>query len=62
MEEDDDDDDDIPSIMVGGEEIDITDVTPDIIARMTSEEMERYNQVPGTIFLVYKQQYWYQYL
>lgn len=43
--DEDDDDDDIPTIMVGGEEIDITDVTPDIIARMTTEEMERYNQV-----------------
>ena len=43
--EDDDDDDDIPTIMVGGEEVDITDVTPDIIAKMTTEEMERYNQV-----------------
>jgi len=43
--EDDDDDDDIPTIMVGGEEIDITDITPDIIAKMTTEEMERYNQV-----------------
>lgn len=43
--DDDDDEDDIPTVMVGGEEIDITDVTPDIIARMTTEEMERYNQV-----------------
>ena len=45
MDDDDDDDDDIPTILVGGEEVDITDVTPDIIARMTTEEMERYNQV-----------------
>ncbi len=45
MMEEDDDDDDIPTILVGGEEVDITDVTPDIIARMTTEEMERYNQV-----------------
>jgi hypothetical protein len=44
-DEDGEDDDDIPTIMVGGEEIDITDVTPDIIAKMTTEEMERYNQV-----------------
>lgn len=43
--EDDDDDDDIPTVMVGGEEVDITDITPDHIAKMTSEEMERYNQV-----------------
>jgi len=45
MMDDDDDDDDIPTVMVGGEEIDITDITPDIIAKMTTEEMERYNQV-----------------
>jgi len=43
--DDDDEDDDIPTVMVGGEDIDITDITPDIIARMTTEEMERYNQV-----------------
>ena len=43
--DDDDEDDDIPTILVGCEEIDITDVTPDIIARMTTEEMERYNQI-----------------
>ena len=30
----DDDDDDIPVVMVGGEEIDITDITPDIIAKV----------------------------
>jgi len=45
MDEDDDDDDDIPAVLVGGEEIDITDITPDIIAKMTTEEMEKYNQV-----------------
>ncbi len=41
----DDDDDDMPTVLVGGEEIVITDITPDIIAKMTTEEMERYNQV-----------------
>jgi hypothetical protein len=51
MMEEDDDDDDIPTILVGGEEVDITDVTPDIIARMTTEEMERYNQVGILMFL-----------
>jgi len=45
IEDDDDDDDDIPTVLVGGEEHDITDITPDIIARMTTEEMEKYNQV-----------------
>lgn len=45
MDDDDDDDDDIPTIMVGDEVVDITDVTEEIIARMTTEEMERYNQV-----------------
>lgn len=33
-DDDDDDDDDIPVVMVGGEEIDITDITPDIIAKV----------------------------
>jgi len=37
--------DDIPTIKVGGEEYDITDVTTDVIARMTTEEMEKYNQL-----------------
>ena len=41
----DDDDDDMPTVLVGGEDITITDITPDIIAKMTTEEMERYNQV-----------------
>jgi len=38
-------DDDIPTIRVGGEEYDITDVTTEVIARMTTEEMEKYNQL-----------------
>jgi hypothetical protein len=54
MMEEDDDDDDIPTILVGGEEVDITDVTPDIIARMTTEEMERYNQVCSVPILLEK--------
>eukprot|EP00090_Calanus_glacialis_P008896 TRINITY_DN17212_c0_g1_i1.p1 TRINITY_DN17212_c0_g1~~TRINITY_DN17212_c0_g1_i1.p1 ORF type:complete len:432 (-),score=192.81 TRINITY_DN17212_c0_g1_i1:117-1412(-) len=45
MEEDSDGDDDIPTINVGGEEFDITDVTTEIIAKMTTEEMEKYNQL-----------------
>ena len=45
MEDESDGDDDIPTISVGGEEFDITDVTPEIIAKMTSEEMEKYNQL-----------------
>ena len=45
MEEDSDDNDDIPTINVGGEEYDITDVTPDVIAKMNAEEMEKYNQL-----------------
>ena len=40
-----DDNDDIPTINVGGEEYDITDVTPDVIAKMNAEEMEKYNQL-----------------
>lgn len=39
------DEDDIPTVMVCGEEVDITDITPEHIAKMTSEEMEKYNQV-----------------
>jgi len=39
------DEDDIPTVMVCGEEVDITDITPDHIAKMTTEEMEKYNQV-----------------
>eukprot|EP00092_Neocalanus_flemingeri_P019379 GFUD01020993.1.p1 GENE.GFUD01020993.1~~GFUD01020993.1.p1 ORF type:complete len:432 (-),score=178.57 GFUD01020993.1:117-1412(-) len=45
MEEDSDGDDDIPTINVGGEEFDITDVTNEVIAKMTTEEMEKYNQL-----------------
>jgi len=45
MEDDSDGDDDIPTINVGGEEFDITDVTTEIIAKMTTEEMEKYNQL-----------------
>merc|ERR1719385_95933 len=44
MEDDSDEADDIPTIKVGGEEYEITDVTHEIIARMTTEETERYNQ------------------
>merc|ERR1711864_34603 len=45
MEDDSDGDDDIPTIKVGGEEYSITDVTTEIVARMTTEEMEKYNQL-----------------
>jgi len=45
MEDDSDEADDIPTIKVGGEEYEITDVTHEIIARMTTEETERYNQL-----------------
>jgi len=45
MEDDSDGDDDIPTINVGGEEYDITDVTTEVIAKMTTEEMEKYNQL-----------------
>lgn len=45
MEDDSEEGDDIPTINVGGEEFDITDVTTEVIARMTTEEMEKYNQL-----------------
>lgn len=45
MEDDSDENDDIPIINVGGEEYDITDVTPDVISKMSAEEMEKYNQL-----------------
>ena len=45
MDDDSDENDDIPTINVGGEEYDITDVTPDVIAKMSAEEMEKYNQL-----------------
>jgi len=45
MDDDSDGEDDIPTINVGGEEFDITDVTTEIIAKMTTEEMEKYNQL-----------------
>ena len=45
MDDDSGEDDDIPTIQVGGEEYDITDVTHEIIAKMTTEETERYNQL-----------------
>jgi len=45
MDDDSGEDDDIPTIKVGGEEYDITDVTTEIIAKMTTEEMEKYNQL-----------------
>jgi len=43
--EESDDDDDIPTVMVGGDQIDVTDITPEHIARMTQEEMDKYNHV-----------------
>ena len=45
MEDDSDENDDIPTIKVGGEDYDITDVTPDVIAKMSSEELDKYNQL-----------------
>ena len=45
MDDDSGEDDDIPTIQVGGEEYDITDVTHEIIAKMSTEETERYNQL-----------------
>jgi len=47
MNDDDDDDDggDIPTVRVGNEDIVVTDVTPEIIAKMTPEEQERYTQI-----------------
>ena len=45
MSGDDDDDGDIPMVRVGEEEITLTDVNEDIIARMTAEEKEKYSQV-----------------
>jgi len=45
MDDDSDENDDIPTINVGGEDYDLTDVTPDVIAKMTPEEMEKYNQL-----------------
>ncbi len=44
-DEDDDDSGDIPTVRVGNEEIVVTDVTPEIIAKMTGEEQERYTQI-----------------
>lgn len=44
IEQSDEESGDIPSVVVGNEEIAITDVTPEIIARMTPEEQERYTQ------------------
>ena len=45
MDDDSDENDDIPTIKVGGEDYDITDVTPDVIAKMSSEELDKYNQL-----------------
>ena len=45
MSDGDDDDGDIPTVKVGGEEITVTDVNEEIIARMTPEEQERYTQI-----------------
>ena len=42
---DDDDAGDIPTVKVGDEEITVTDVTPEMIAKMTPEEQERYTQI-----------------
>jgi len=45
MEDDDDDDDELPSVRVGNEEVTITDVTEEVISKMTADELDRYNQV-----------------
>ena len=45
MDDDSDGENDIPTINVGGEEFDITYVTTEIIAKMTTEEMEKYTQL-----------------
>jgi len=45
MDDNSDENDDIPTINVGGEEYDITDVPSDVIANMSAEEMEKYNQL-----------------
>ena len=42
---DDDDSGDIPTVKVGDQEFAVTDVTEDIIKRMTPEEQERYTQI-----------------
>lgn len=44
-DDEDDDDGDIPTVKVGDEEITVTDVDEDIIAKMTTEEKERYTQI-----------------
>lgn len=45
MSSDDDADDGIPTVKVGDEEITVTDVTEDIIEKMTAEEKEHYTQI-----------------
>ena len=45
MDDDSGDDDDIPTINIGGEEYDITDVPEDLFAKMTPEEIQKYNQL-----------------
>ena len=45
LDDDSDGENGIPTINVGGEEFDITDGTTEIIAKMTTEEMEMYNQL-----------------
>ena len=45
MSSDDDADDGIPTVKVGDEEIDVTDVNEEIINKMTAEEKERYTQI-----------------
>ena len=45
ISEGDEDDGDIPTVKVGNEEITVTDVNEEIIARMTPEEQERYTQI-----------------
>lgn len=42
--EDDDEDDSIPLVIVGSEKIPITEVSEDIIAKMTPQEKETYVQ------------------
>ena len=45
MDDEDDEDGDVPTVRVGNEDVVVTEVTPEIIARMTTEEQERYTQI-----------------
>ena len=40
-----DDDDEIPTVKINGEDVAVTDVTPEQIEKMTTEEKERYTQI-----------------